>query len=517
MAAASRSCGTARSRRRSRASSLPSPSVRVSSRGQPGTLVDRHRAAALARYVRDEPLQIIRTEDGLSSNSDPGAARRHPRRAVGRHQRRRHHGPRRQGDAPHPRRSGAVERFRHVAPRGARRRDVGGHLRRRTQSHSRTTTICHVTTREGLFDNVIFDLIEDDQHARQPVDELGARHLQHPARRRCTRRAMAAGRASPDASTTPRKAAVSSKAAAASSRSAGCMRDGRLWFATQQGALVIDPGDVGPLPPAPRVLVERVTVDGADAPAGRSYRARWEGGAVRFTWSAPTFRAAPIRFRYRLEGFDPEWIEAGTSRLASYTNLPPGELRLPRAERRWRGPWAPRRHRYALTLRRASIRPCGSTWRASCCSPGLTFVTLPRARPPAACSATRAHRRSWTSGRGAAARDDRARARRGRAAGARRRMQDAQRLESLGLLAGGIAHDFNNLLVGILGRPASRRAICRPVRRCASRWQQIERAATRAAELTCQMLAYSGRGRFVARARGRGRRSSTRWPSCSRR
>lgn len=78
-----------------------------------------------------------------------------------------------------------------------------------------------------------------------------------------------------------------------------------------------------------------------------------------------------------------------------------------------------------------------------------------------------------------------------------RQIQQSQKLESLGILAGGIAHDFNNLLMGILGNaglalmelpPES------PVRRTLER---LETAAIRAAELTNQLLAYSGRGKFV--------------------
>jgi two-component system cell cycle sensor histidine kinase/response regulator CckA len=71
-------------------------------------------------------------------------------------------------------------------------------------------------------------------------------------------------------------------------------------------------------------------------------------------------------------------------------------------------------------------------------------------------------------------------------------MQHAQKLESLGLLAGGIAHDFNNLLVGMLGNASLALAELpgdAPVR---TRLEQIELAAARAAELTEQLLAYSG-------------------------
>jgi signal transduction histidine kinase/ActR/RegA family two-component response regulator len=70
--------------------------------------------------------------------------------------------------------------------------------------------------------------------------------------------------------------------------------------------------------------------------------------------------------------------------------------------------------------------------------------------------------------------------------------KEAQRLESLGVLAGGIAHDFNNLLTPILG-DASLALLDLPENSPARRWlRRIEKAARRAAALTNQMLAYSG-------------------------
>lgn len=78
-----------------------------------------------------------------------------------------------------------------------------------------------------------------------------------------------------------------------------------------------------------------------------------------------------------------------------------------------------------------------------------------------------------------------------------RQMQQNQKLESLGVLAGGVAHDFNNLLAIILGNASlalDELSASSPARE--SLWA-IEQTSLRAAELCRQILAYSGKGRFV--------------------
>ncbi len=78
-----------------------------------------------------------------------------------------------------------------------------------------------------------------------------------------------------------------------------------------------------------------------------------------------------------------------------------------------------------------------------------------------------------------------------------RAVQHAQKLESLGLLAGGVAHDFNNLLVSVLGNASLARGEIPVDWPAQHTLDEIEVAARRAGELAGQMLAYSGRGRFV--------------------
>ena len=77
-------------------------------------------------------------------------------------------------------------------------------------------------------------------------------------------------------------------------------------------------------------------------------------------------------------------------------------------------------------------------------------------------------------------------------------MQHTQKLESLGVLAGGIAHDFNNILTAILGNADLARMEISPLSPAVPRIEAINMAALRAAGLAQQMLAYSGRGKFVS-------------------
>ena len=103
--------------------------------------------------------------------------------------------------------------------------------------------------------------------------------------------------------------------------------DGRLWIATQTGTLWLDPAEVSHRMP-PRVAVSALSADRVyrdpsrlALPAGTS-NVQIDFAVLAFS----TPRSA--RVRYRIEGQDPDWIEAGTRRQAFYTNLPPGTYRF---------------------------------------------------------------------------------------------------------------------------------------------------------------------------------------------
>ncbi|MDP9169694.1 MAG: PAS domain S-box protein, partial [Acidobacteriota bacterium] len=76
------------------------------------------------------------------------------------------------------------------------------------------------------------------------------------------------------------------------------------------------------------------------------------------------------------------------------------------------------------------------------------------------------------------------------------RVLEAQKLDSVGLLAGGIAHDFNNLLVGVIGNASLAGELVPPGSQAGGLLEQIIRIGDQLAHLTRQLLAYAGKGRF---------------------
>lgn len=103
--------------------------------------------------------------------------------------------------------------------------------------------------------------------------------------------------------------------------------DGMIWFATSHGAVVVTPPDREPPLPPPRVLLEEVRFDGKDLlPAVEAGLQLDSGrGTLALRYTAPSFVATHrIRFRYRLEGHDAEWVDAQDRREAFYSNLSPG-------------------------------------------------------------------------------------------------------------------------------------------------------------------------------------------------
>lgn len=106
-------------------------------------------------------------------------------------------------------------------------------------------------------------------------------------------------------------------------------RDGRLWFCTGSGLVEIDPRRFARAAAAPIVHIEAIAVDGSlkselrDPKSNLVIAPGSQRLEVRYTGISPS-EPEQVRFRYRLFGYDRDWVEAGHTRFASYSKLPPG-------------------------------------------------------------------------------------------------------------------------------------------------------------------------------------------------
>jgi signal transduction histidine kinase len=105
--------------------------------------------------------------------------------------------------------------------------------------------------------------------------------------------------------------------------------DGRLWFASESVLQTVDPERLDLNTLAPPVHIDAVVADRRDYAANDGVRFQPRTRDIEIKYTALSF-AVPekVLFRYRLEGHDDEWHEAGTRRHAFYTDLPPGDYRF---------------------------------------------------------------------------------------------------------------------------------------------------------------------------------------------
>ena len=107
----------------------------------------------------------------------------------------------------------------------------------------------------------------------------------------------------------------------------GCKTsDGKIWLPGPLGVVEIDPAHIPINPIPPPVYIEKIVLNGVPQYGESGVSLRHGGGELTLQYTALSFIAsAKIHFRYKLTGFDSDWIDAGTQRTASYANLKPGK------------------------------------------------------------------------------------------------------------------------------------------------------------------------------------------------
>ena len=105
--------------------------------------------------------------------------------------------------------------------------------------------------------------------------------------------------------------------------------DGRIWMSTAAGVSWLDPAHIAPDPKPHKTSLLRVAVDGKVHDAGPSLVLPPAPGRMSFAFASPALSMPErIRYRYRLEGYDRDWQQAGADTEATYTGLPPGSYRF---------------------------------------------------------------------------------------------------------------------------------------------------------------------------------------------
>ncbi|HLK66794.1 MAG TPA: response regulator [Bryobacteraceae bacterium] len=106
------------------------------------------------------------------------------------------------------------------------------------------------------------------------------------------------------------------------------LSDGTMWFATYGGILIVDPKRLQRVRPAPPVYIERAWANRRMAvPPGGHFPAG--DNTLEISYTAVSFvQPEHVLFRFQLQGFDRDWVDAGSRRTAYYTNLPPGRYRF---------------------------------------------------------------------------------------------------------------------------------------------------------------------------------------------
>ena len=178
------------------------------------------------------------------------------------------------------------------------------------------------TTREGLYDNGVFQILEDRagylwMSSNRGIQRVSKRELGEVADRTAERvTSLSLGRGD---------GLLSAECNGGVWPAGAVGPNGTLWFPTQDGAAVIEPETITASSRRVPPHIESVLVDRAPVPVGVPVRIVPGQEAVEIQYTGLSLvNSERIRFRYRLNGLDHDWVDAGTRRIAYYSHIPPG-------------------------------------------------------------------------------------------------------------------------------------------------------------------------------------------------
>ncbi|MDB6162839.1 MAG: Two component regulator, sensor protein [Xanthomonadaceae bacterium] len=150
-------------------------------------------------------------------------------------------------------------------------------------------------------------------------------------------------------------------------------RDGRLWFPTTKGVVVVDPAHLSFNAHQLPAHIEEMFADEVRVNLAESVRLAPGTRRLEIRYTAPNL-SSPERtqFRYRLEGFDEQWVAGGSQRVANYTNLSPGHYTFRVGARVETGKWSDKEATLGFDLRPQFYQT--SWFRLLCGLAGLSLL-----------------------------------------------------------------------------------------------------------------------------------------------
>jgi ligand-binding sensor domain-containing protein/signal transduction histidine kinase len=195
------------------------------------------------------------------------------------------------------------------------------------------------TTRNGLPDDVVYSILEDNQNnlwlsSNKGIFRIGKQELDE----------FAEGRTS---SITPilygpADGMITRECSGGGHPAGWRSGDGKLWFSTIKGLAMIDPEKIRLNDQPPPVAIEEIRADDESISPAQTIELGPGKSRLDFYYTGLSFVAPEkVRFKYKLEGFDKDWVDSGTRRVAYYTNLRPGRYKFRVIAANNDGLWSP--------------------------------------------------------------------------------------------------------------------------------------------------------------------------------
>ncbi len=202
--------------------------------------------------------------------------------------------------------------------------------------HWKNGVVTHIRIKDGLYDNRIYAILRDDganlwMASSKGIFRVSERELED----------FADGKIRYVNSIPFTTGQLRFECSSGVQPAAWQTHDGRLWFSTTNGLVVVDPRNLNSNKEPPPVAVTSSVINGERTPPRQDLRLSAFQRNLEIRYAGLSFISPEkVTFRYMLEGYDKNWTDAGTRREAFFSNLPPGHFRFLVMARNADGVWS---------------------------------------------------------------------------------------------------------------------------------------------------------------------------------